>query len=215
MRKTTIAFWVCFLAVALACDPGHGPEFLPSARGLLFYLFGEPFTFAKFLDIAFHVVWAAFCIALGSYVVIKFVQSCPTGEEIAQAKHDVALRKYRAVRNKIETDLVEGFRKPGTVTAKYEKQPIFETDGYEQIVHRVAEEEALSRGIWNDAQSWSRWNGSQYGEYSKTMFKVDVRSRANSIILERLTKESDRVVHAAVDFVAEEVKQRKSRKRLD
>jgi hypothetical protein len=215
MRKNIIAFCVCCAALAIAYHPSADQEFLASMEGLLFYLFGEPFTFAKFLDIVFHIVWFVFLTILGGYVVAKFIQSCPTGEEIAQAKHDVALRKYQADRYKIETDLVRQFRESGTVTAKYEKQPIFETDGYEQIVHRVAEEEALSRGIWNDAQSWSRWNGSQYGEYSKIMFKVDVGMRANSIILERLTRESDRVAHAAIDFVAEEVKQRKSRKRLE
>jgi hypothetical protein len=189
MRKTTIAFWVFCVAVAMAFHPAQCQELLGGIGGLLFF-------------------WMLYKLGEKSGFI-------PSGEEIDQAKHDVALRKYVAVRNKIEKDLVKGFREPGTVTAKYEKQPIFETDGYESIVHRVAEEEAFNRGIWNDAQSWSRWNGSQYGEYSKTMFKVDVGARANSIILDRLTRESDRVVHAAIDFAAEEVKQRKSRKNLD
>jgi hypothetical protein len=139
----------------------------------------------------------AFCEVAASIGVVAIIavrhrnREFPTPVEI-QRREERRLREYLFIRDRIEKDLVKLFRKPGGSSAKYESQPCFTQDNYEQIIHRVSEEETVIRGIWD---------ASEYSLYSQTMFRCAVMEKANEIILERLKAESDRMVRASIDLV--------------
>lgn len=98
--------------------------------------------------------------------------------------------RYLEIRERILKDLIKLFRTPGGLkVAQFENQAIFETDNYEAIIRRVADEETEIRG------------GAEAGTcspYSLTGFRDAVSGKAHAIILERLSRESTRTVRASI-----------------
>lgn len=132
------------------------------------------------------------------------------GFHVSRKDRKDALAEHRRIRWSIERRVFEGFRSSNHTTAKLENQSIFAEDNYQQIVERVAEQEALRMGLWNDARAESRLSGPRYGQWAQTMFHCAVRDRANDIILERLKAESDRVLPVIAAAVFEEYRQKRS-----